>query len=215
MVRIEVRCEFFVRRHRHRHPDPDAPTVLLLHGCTASGDLQFFTAYEALAEMCSFVAIDHQGHRRGLRSPGPFTFETVADDAMIVVRALGIERAIVVGYSMGGPLTLNLARRHLGFVRGMVVQATALEWRARLRERLGWKPLPLMGSAMRSWLYPRTSGGRPARCCPTLIRAPGSGRGSTPRRCAPIRSRSSRRAGYLVCSVPGPGPQGSASLRPA
>jgi 3-oxoadipate enol-lactonase len=154
MVRIDGRGEFFVRRHRH--PDPDAPTVLLLHGWTASADLQFFSAYEALARMCSFVALDHQGHGRGLRSPEPFTLEAVADDSAVVARRLGIEQAIVVGYSMGGPLALNLARRHPDFVQGIVMQATALEWRATLRERVGWKLLPLMGSAMRSWLYPRT-----------------------------------------------------------
>ena len=78
-MRIEGRGELFVRLHRH--PDPAAPTVLLLHGWTASSDLQFFTAYEALAERCTFVGIDHRGHGRGLRSPDAFTLEDAADDA--------------------------------------------------------------------------------------------------------------------------------------
>ncbi len=42
---LEGRGEVFYRHHRH--PDPAAPTVLLLHGWTASADLQFFTAYAA------------------------------------------------------------------------------------------------------------------------------------------------------------------------
>ena len=42
----------------HRHPDPSAPWLLLLHGWTASADLQFFTAFEAIAARWSFVAID-------------------------------------------------------------------------------------------------------------------------------------------------------------
>ncbi len=153
IVRIEGRGEFFARHHRH--PDPAAPHVVLMHGWTANADLQFFSAYEALARICTFVALDHQGHGRGLRSPEPFTLEAVADDTVIVARALGIERAVVVGYSMGGPLTLTMARRHPDFVRAIVLQATALEWRATVRERLTWRLLPLMGSAMRSWLYPR------------------------------------------------------------
>ena len=88
LVRIEGRGELFVRQHRH--PDPAAPVVLLLHGWTASSDLQFFTAYEALAERYSFVGIDHRGHGRGLRSPDAFTLEDAADDAAAVVRQLGV-----------------------------------------------------------------------------------------------------------------------------
>src|SRR5690606_10345595 len=72
------RSEVFFRQH---HNDaPDAPTVLLLHGWTASADLQFFTSYPALAEMCSFVAPDHRGHGRGARPTEPFELEDAADD---------------------------------------------------------------------------------------------------------------------------------------
>ena len=86
LVHVEGRGECFVRLHRH--PDPGAP-VLLLHGWTASSDLQFFTAYEALAARFTFVGIDHRGHGRGLRSPDAFTLEDAADDAAAVVRRSG------------------------------------------------------------------------------------------------------------------------------
>src|SRR5262249_37852627 len=48
LVRVEGRGELFARIHRH--PDPSAPVVVLLHGWTASSDLQFVSAYEGLAE---------------------------------------------------------------------------------------------------------------------------------------------------------------------
>ncbi len=153
IVQVADRGEFFVRHHRH--PDPAAPTLLLLHGWTASGDVQFFTAYRALAEIASFVAIDHRGHGRGLRIDEPFRFEDVADDAAAVLDALGIERVITVGYSMGGPISMWFARRHPDRVAGMVVQATALEWRAQYRERLTWITLPVLGVLLRSWAFPR------------------------------------------------------------
>ena len=123
LVRIEGRGELFVREHRHA--DPAAPVVLLLHGWTASSDLQFFTAYEALAERCSFIGIDHRGHGRGLRSPDAFTLEDAADDAAALVRHLGVGPVVAVGYSMGGPIALHLTRRHPDVVAGIVVQATA------------------------------------------------------------------------------------------
>ncbi|MFM8712197.1 MAG: hypothetical protein ACKOE7_02320, partial [Actinomycetota bacterium] len=44
VVVVPGRGEFFVRHHQHA--DPNAPVVLLLHGWTASSDLNFFTAYE-------------------------------------------------------------------------------------------------------------------------------------------------------------------------
>jgi 3-oxoadipate enol-lactonase len=153
IVEVEGRGEFFVRHHRHE--DPEAPTLLLSHGWTASADLQFMTAYEALAERWSFVALDHRGHGRGLRPPVPFELEDCADDAAGVLRALGIACATAVGYSMGGPIVLHLARRHPELIEGLVLQATALEWRATRRERMQWRGLRPMGWVMRSFAYPR------------------------------------------------------------
>lgn len=153
LVPIEGRGEFFVRVHRH--PDPAAPTLALFHGWTASADLQFFTAYRALAEHYSFVAIDHRGHGRGVRTVEPFVLEDVADDMAAVLAELGIERVITLGYSMGGPISMLFARRHPHLVDAVVAQATALEWSASVRERLTWYGLPIMGATLRSWFFPR------------------------------------------------------------
>jgi pimeloyl-ACP methyl ester carboxylesterase len=155
-VVIPGRGELFYRFHRH--PDPDAPTVLLLHGWTANADLQFFTAYEALATRFSFVTIDHRGHGRGLRSNHRFELEDVADDAAALVESLGVAPVITVGYSMGGPISMLLARRHPHLVRGMVVQATALEWCESRRERVRWRTVHLIGPLLRSIAYQRWLG---------------------------------------------------------
>jgi pimeloyl-ACP methyl ester carboxylesterase len=152
-VLLPGRGEIFCRWHRH--PDPTAATVLLLHGWTASGDLQFFTAYEALAQHYSFVSVDHRGHGRGMRTVAPFALEDVADDCAALLRTLGIGHVITVGYSMGGPVSLLLARRNPDLVDGVIVQATALEWREKRAERLRWKTSRLVGPALRSWAYPR------------------------------------------------------------
>ncbi len=147
------RGEVFFRHHQHANPA--APTLLLLHGWTASADLQFFTAYEALAEHYSFVAIDHRGHGRGLRSPVRFDLADVADDAALLVQGLGIAQVITVGYSMGGPISLLLTQRHPELVKAIVVQATALEWRAKWWERLKWHTIHLIGPVLRSAVFPR------------------------------------------------------------
>lgn len=153
LVAVPGRGEFFVRVHEH--PDPGAPVLLLLHGWTASADLQFFTAYRALAERWSFVAIDHRGHGRGLRTIEPFSLVAAADDAAGVLAELGIDQVVVVGYSMGGPISMYFTRRHRERVRGLVAQATAMEWRRARRDRLSWYGLPILGAIMRSWWLPR------------------------------------------------------------
>lgn len=140
---VTGRGEVFVRDSGPPAGDADAPTVLLLHGWTASADLNFFPVYEPLAENYRVVAVDHRGHGRGLRSVERFTLEDCADDAAGVLRELGIRQAIVLGYSMGGPISLLLAHRHPDLVAALVPQATALEWRATLYERLVWRGLAL------------------------------------------------------------------------
>ena len=152
-IRVEGRGEFFIRVHRH--PEPAAPVLVLLHGWTASSDLQFFTAYEALAARFTFIGIDHRGHGRGLRSPDPFTLEDAADDVASIIRELDVGPVVAVGYSMGGPVSMHLARRHPELVAGIVVEATGLEWSGTRRERLLWRFLPIVGSWLRSRGYRR------------------------------------------------------------
>lgn len=137
IVHLPGRGEIFVRHHIHHNPT--APTLLLLHGWTASSDIQFFTAYEELARDYSIVGVDHRGHGRGLRPSTPFALEDCADDAADVVRALGISSVTLVGYSMGGPISLLMWKRHPELVDGIVLQATALEWSGTRSERNRWR----------------------------------------------------------------------------
>lgn len=133
IVDVPGRGEIFVRHHQHS--DSSAPTLLLLHGWTASCDLQFFAAYEELSKYFSIIGVDHRGHGRGLRPNVPVTLEDCADDAAAVVRELGATSVITVGYSMGGPISLLTAQRHPELVSAMVLEATALEWSGTPRER--------------------------------------------------------------------------------
>ncbi len=104
---------------------PAAPTVLLLHGWTANSALNWYTSYTPLAQRFRVLALDHRGHGRGMRAPEAFTLQDCADDAAALVDLLAIDRVIVVGYSMGGPIAQLLCRRHRNLVAGMVLCATA------------------------------------------------------------------------------------------
>lgn len=154
LVSIPQRGEFFVRHSVHG--DPSAPVVMLLHGWTASSDINFFTAYQELSEHASIIGIDHRGHGRGLRPDEPFSLEDCADDAAAVCGALGISRVVAVGYSMGGPIAMLLARRHPTLVQGLVLQATALEWCATARERARFRIARMVGPVTRRFIRPST-----------------------------------------------------------
>ncbi|HVM09387.1 MAG TPA: alpha/beta fold hydrolase, partial [Acidimicrobiales bacterium] len=106
-------------------PGPAAPTVLLLHGWTATADLNWFPSYQPLSRSFRVVALDHRGHGRGIRSRRPFRLEDCADDAAAVLDHFGVERAIPVGYSMGGPIAQLMWKRHRHRVDGLVLCATS------------------------------------------------------------------------------------------
>lgn len=115
---------------------PGAPTVLLLHGWIASSGLNWFQVFGPLSAHFRVVALDHRGHGRGIRSSRRFTLADCADDAAALMDELEIESAIVVGYSMGGPIGQLLWKRHPDKVDGMVMCATSLHVVPVLYQRL-------------------------------------------------------------------------------
>ena len=125
----------FVRR---LEGPPDAPTLVLLHGWTASADLNWFTCYAPLAEHYRVVALDHRGHGRGIRSRKLFRLEDCADDAVAVCDVLGIDKFIPVGYSMGGPIAQLIWQRHRQRTAGLVLCATSSHFSTSREERLSF-----------------------------------------------------------------------------
>lgn len=110
-------------------PDPPdgatRPALLLLHGWTATADLNWFRCYEALGQRYRVIALDQRGHGRGIRSRRVFRLEDCADDAAALALELGCERVIPVGYSLGGAVAQLLWRRHRELVAGLVLCATS------------------------------------------------------------------------------------------
>jgi pimeloyl-ACP methyl ester carboxylesterase len=125
LVQVHGLGELFVR-----DTGGDGPPLLLLHGWMFPSDLNWFRTYKPLADAgYRVLALDHRGHGRGLRAHEPFTLAGCASDAAALIRELGCGPAIVVGYSMGGPIATLMARDHPDTVAALVLCATAREWK--------------------------------------------------------------------------------------
>jgi 3-oxoadipate enol-lactonase len=89
-----------------------------------------------LAETRTVVAVDNRGAGRSDKPNEPYTIELMAADAIAVLDAAGIQRASVLGYSMGGRIALQLALSHPGRVDKLVLIATGARsvptWRRNL-----------------------------------------------------------------------------------
>lgn len=122
-------------------PTPDAPVVVLLHGWMASGGLNWFGAFEPLSQHFRVIAPDLRGHGRGIKGWRRFRLSDCADDVAALLRELGIDGAIMCGYSMGGPVAQLLWRRHPDLVRGLVMAATSASFIPGLQQRMAFAGL--------------------------------------------------------------------------
>jgi 3-oxoadipate enol-lactonase len=114
-----------------------APALVLLHGLGATGALNWFACFGALGETYRVLALDQRGHGRGIRPGlGGFRLEDCADDVVALADALGLARVVCVGYSMGGPVAQLAWRRHPDRVAGLVLCATARNFRGTRRPDL-------------------------------------------------------------------------------
>jgi 3-oxoadipate enol-lactonase len=137
-------------------PGPSgAPTVVLLHGLLATADLNWSGCYAALGEHFRVVALDHRGHGRGIRSRGRFRLEDCADDVVALADVLGLHTFIAVGYSMGGPIAQLVWHRHPDRVDGLVLCATARNFRGHPLLRFRFDVLGVVGLAVRLMPRPR------------------------------------------------------------
>jgi pimeloyl-ACP methyl ester carboxylesterase len=73
------------------------------------------------------IVFDNRGIGQSTGGEGPFTIDTLADDKAGLLHALGIERAHVLGVSLGGRIAVVLALRHPARVRSLVLVSTSME----------------------------------------------------------------------------------------
>jgi pimeloyl-ACP methyl ester carboxylesterase len=112
------------RQAVHWHRSGNGPPLLLLNGWTASGLAWPEAWLRRLEEGYDVIRIDNRGTGWSRSAPSPFTIGDLAADARDVLKACGIDRATVLGISMGGMIAQELAIRHSEIVEKLVLVAT-------------------------------------------------------------------------------------------
>jgi pimeloyl-ACP methyl ester carboxylesterase len=100
---------------RIRYVDRGAgPPVLLVHGFTASIETSWIDTgvLPDLARDHRVIALDLRGHGKSDKPPDPRAYEELGMDLIRLLDHLGIERAHVVGYSLGGIIVAKLLTSH-------------------------------------------------------------------------------------------------------
>ena len=107
---LKLYCE----RHGDGHP------LVLLHGAFGTIESCFADLVPALARDFEVIAVELQGHGHTRDVGRPLTYQDMAADLAVLLEALGLPRAHVAGYSMGGAVALQLALDRPELVGGLV-----------------------------------------------------------------------------------------------
>ncbi len=107
---------------RHGSGEP----LVLLHGGLGAIEM-FGDLLPRLAEERQVIGVDLQAHGRTADIDRPMRWELMADDVAALIRQLGLGRADVMGYSLGGGVAWQTAIRHPDVVRRLVTVSAAVK----------------------------------------------------------------------------------------
>jgi pimeloyl-ACP methyl ester carboxylesterase len=154
-----------LRLHARRRRGQLRPPLLLVQGI--GGTLDAWAPLLAALPDRDVVMIDSPGSGRSDAPRRPIRMPAIADLIAAALRAQGIERVDLLGFSLGGLVAQELARRHPALVRRLILVATTVgaggeagSWRVR-RTLLSTKRYRDPARAARD--IPVLAGGRTAR----------------------------------------------------
>jgi pimeloyl-ACP methyl ester carboxylesterase len=104
------------------HGDPDGPPLVALHGGVMTFEGSFRDVLPWLGNR-RVIGVELQGHGHTPDTGRPLSIDRFADDVAALLDRLGIERADLWGFSLGGVTATGVAVRHPSKVRRLVLAA--------------------------------------------------------------------------------------------
>lgn len=104
----------------HAVPAPGKPVLLAIHGVMDTG-LTWASVVSKLQDSYDIYMLDTRGH--GLSDPftGNEDGNTLVTDVIEAAKALGLEKPILLGHSMGGATIIKLGAEHPDFASSIIV----------------------------------------------------------------------------------------------
>src|SRR5436190_939068 len=116
-----------LRFHFSEWGEPGAPEILLLHGGNQSAHSWDLVSLH-LSDRYHVFALDQRGHGDSEWSRDQdYSIEAKAADALAFVDDQGIDSPVIIGHSMGGRVTMNVALVRPELARGIVLVDVGLE----------------------------------------------------------------------------------------
>lgn len=100
--------------------------LVLIHGGVSASEA-FGPNLEELARSREVIAVHLQGHGRTRDIARPLRFESMADDVAALIKQLGLGKADVMGYSLGGGVALQTVIRHPEVVNRLILVSAAVK----------------------------------------------------------------------------------------
>ena len=105
------------------HGDAGGTPIILIHGSTIDSHTDWDSLIPALAKKYKVFAPDCRGHGRSNNPHMSYSFKELSDDVAVFVRAMGYEKAHIIGHSNGGNVALVTAVEHPEVTQTCIPQA--------------------------------------------------------------------------------------------
>lgn len=137
------------------------PPMVLIHALGLDHRL-WDEQVDQLASAFDVIAYDVRGHGQTDAPAGPYRVADFADDLAGLLDSLGIERAHLVGISMGGMIAQQFALSYPGRIRSLVLADTTSEYNQDARRQFGERArvveergmMPLAAPTTERWFTP-------------------------------------------------------------
>jgi pimeloyl-ACP methyl ester carboxylesterase/cell wall-associated NlpC family hydrolase len=99
------------------------PPVLLIHGSTQTGASCWNKVAPLLSDDYYVIVPDCRGHGRSENPNRSYSFKEISADLAALIRALGFEKAHIIGHSNGGNVVVVMLMEHSAVIQTCIPQA--------------------------------------------------------------------------------------------